>query len=175
MREEVSDYVPFKWCNPKIQCVDIDPKTSSVASFRFEDDWSSITIVNSCNGLLYICKFIFDSLCEGILNPMTNEFVEIPPPDIELDVHCVGFGFSPRTKQYKLFRTEPEILPNWKKCHYRMDIFTFDNGHKQWRHFKRLPFVVFHHGQYLNGIIYWIGKKLEKEGGGCDICSRCRH
>ncbi|KAA0039383.1 F-box protein [Cucumis melo var. makuwa] len=139
MEEEVSDYIPFKsirWCNPKIRCVDIDHKTSSVASFGFE----------------------------GILNPMTNEFMEIPQPEIELDVHCTGFGFSPRTKQYKLFRTEPEVLDNWKKCHYIMEIFTFDNGHKQWRHFKRLPFLVFHHGQYLNGVIYWIGKKLEKEG-----------
>ncbi|XP_008459707.2 putative F-box protein At3g16210 [Cucumis melo] len=167
MADEISNYIPFKstpWCNPKIHCVDIDSKTSYVASFGFEGDWSYITIVNSCNGLLYICKFTFDSLCEGILNPMTNEFMEIPQPEIELDVHSIGFGFSPRTKQYKLFRTEPEVLENLKKCHYIMEIFTFDNGYKQWRHFERLPFVVFHHGQYLNGVIYWIGKKLEKEG-----------
>lgn len=137
-----------------------------VASFGFEDDYnhSNVSIVSSCKALLLISKLInSDNLCEGILNPMTNEFFELPECEFDESHPFYGFGFSLKTKQYKLFRV---TYDDRYELYCIMEIMRFGDrsGTKEeWRHFKCPPISFDNHGAYLNGVIYWVGKEEGKE------------
>ncbi|KAF4383410.1 hypothetical protein G4B88_023984 [Cannabis sativa] len=64
-------------------------------------------IVNSCNGLLCLSEpWRNDPIT--VCNPVTGEFINLPPPtcddeDLNGTIDC-GFGFSPRSGQYKVLR-----------------------------------------------------------------------
>ncbi|CAK9326408.1 unnamed protein product [Citrullus colocynthis] len=144
----------LRYCNPKIHCISTNTM-GSVASFGIDSDSSKIFIFNHCNGLMFITKHTNGGRCDGILNPMTNEFFKLPGPEID-DFYTIGFGFSPNTNQYKLFKVR--FRPLESSC--VMEVFRLGrNGTNQWNHFKCLPFNIHYHGAYLNGVIYWIGKE----------------
>ena len=151
-------------CNFKIHCIDIDTM-SCVGSFGFEDDHnhSTVSIVSSCHALLLISKLIdTDDLCEGILNPMTNEFLELPEREYDESSPYYGFGFNPKTKQYKLFRVTERDRYEFYSI---MEIMRFGDRSEtkeEWRHFKCPPISFDDHGAYLNGVIYWMGKEKGK-------------
>ncbi|BBN68563.1 F-box and associated interaction domains-containing protein, partial [Prunus dulcis] len=63
-------------------------------------------VVNSCNGLLCLSKpFINDAVV--VCNPITGEYIHLPEvlklEYVKRSIDC-GFGFSPKTNQYKVIR-----------------------------------------------------------------------
>ncbi|XP_061375890.1 F-box protein At3g07870-like [Gastrolobium bilobum] len=79
-------------------------------------------IVNSCNGLLCVCTTPFNNPIY-VCNPITGEYINLPKPERnpydtdyfimdknEMGELCMmhfvfsGFGFSPKTNQYKVMR-----------------------------------------------------------------------
>ncbi|KAA0039747.1 F-box protein [Cucumis melo var. makuwa] len=168
--------------NHKMHCIRFDTTThldfdlesewtTKSPSLSFDGDWPFISLVdNSCNGLVFICKCAFFTRCDGIFNPMTNEFFQIPRGELDGDIYSYELGFSPTTKQYKLFRvTESFFLDGDADNNSSiMDVLTFtrrsetNHNHSQWRRLHSLPLRI-HNGAYLNGVIYWIGTKEDKE------------
>lgn len=49
-----------------------------------------------------------------------------------------------------------------------MDVMTFGGcgtelNQNEWMHLHLLPFDIILHGDYFNGVIYWLGKEKDKE------------
>uniref|UniRef100_A0A0A0LWG1 Uncharacterized protein n=1 Tax=Cucumis sativus TaxID=3659 RepID=A0A0A0LWG1_CUCSA len=180
----------YKLCNPKMHCINLDTRQLSndfdfdlesefikSASLQFDGDWTyTIIMAGSCNGLMLISKCSDYTWCQGIFNPMTNEFLQVSEHGTFDDFYLYGFGFSPITKQYKLFR----VFDKGFRCrrtsstvdtHYTMEVLTFGRSgtnhsipiHNQWRRLHTLPFEIVADGVYLNGIIYWLVKEKGKD------------
>ncbi|KAE9617884.1 putative F-box domain, galactose oxidase/kelch, beta-propeller, F-box associated interaction [Lupinus albus] len=82
---------------------------------------SKFGIVNSCNGLLCICTTPFNNPIY-VCNPITGEYIMLPKPKMNPGLFCYqmdeegkselymtnfvvsGFGFNPKTNQYKVMR-----------------------------------------------------------------------
>ncbi|CAL0302892.1 unnamed protein product [Lupinus luteus] len=78
-------------------------------------------IVNSCNGLLCVCTSPFNNPIY-VCNPITGEYIMLPKPKLNPNLFCYymdeeekselyksnfvvsGFGFNPKTNQYKVMR-----------------------------------------------------------------------
>ena len=190
----------YELCNPKMhsinldntQCsddVDLEMEFIKSGSFQFYGDWTfMILMAHPCNGLVFISKCSDYTWCQGIFNPMTNEFFQVSEQDTFDDFYNYGFGLSPVTKQYKLFRTS-KAIPYSKRfrlvstcstddTHYMMEVLTFGRSgtnhipiHNQWRHLHNLSYdiVVGDGGVYLNGIIFGWEKKNVKRKRKYDI------
>ncbi|XP_042515659.1 F-box/kelch-repeat protein At3g23880-like [Macadamia integrifolia] len=79
----------------------IKPQKEIVLPFK---NWSlkSLKIAGSCNGLLcFSCPY---SITVHLLNPVTKEYKSLPYPKYisSLDTTVFGFGYSPRTDEYKV-------------------------------------------------------------------------
>lgn len=92
------------------KCVDF------VANLNWRSDSLSL---NSCHGLIYLCQGYPDDTIRGhklilpnnltelkILNPMTGEYISLPPCEKgrRLFSSLCGLGFCPKTNQYKVLR-----------------------------------------------------------------------
>ncbi|XP_038890298.1 F-box protein At3g07870-like [Benincasa hispida] len=148
---------------------DLESEWTKSSSLCFDGEWTFMAIMNYCSGLLLICKCANYTRCDGIFNPMTNEFLQVPRGQLDNDIYYFGFGFTTTTKQYKLFRVCDSFSRN---CEFEsgsiMDVLTFSRSgtnanHNQWRYLHYLPLDIHSNGAYLNGFIYWIGKEEEKE------------
>ncbi|KAA0039746.1 F-box protein [Cucumis melo var. makuwa] len=161
--------------NPKMYCIhfdttkhldldldfDLELEWTKPPSLSFDGDWSFIPMMdNSCNGLVFIRKCAFFS--DGIFNPMTNEFLQVPRHELDGDNYFYGLGFSPTTKQYKMFRVNPN---NNSSIMYILTFRRSETNYKynQWRQLHSLPILICCDGVYLNGFIYWMGRKQYKE------------
>ena len=183
----------YELCNPKMHCINLDNRQSSndvdfdlewefikSGSLQFYGDWTfMILLAHPCNGLMFISKCSDYTWCQGIFNPMTNEFFQVSEQDTFDDFYHYGFGLSAISKQYKLFRVS-EAIPYSERfrlmitfgrddTHYTMEVLTFGRSgtnhipiHNQWRHLHNLSCDLIH-GVYLNGIIYWLGKEKGKK------------
>ncbi|XP_022143297.1 F-box/kelch-repeat protein At3g06240-like [Momordica charantia] len=161
--------------DPNLQCLHLDPKylggMCNVAKFRFHPDFvlssTYISIVNFCNGLL-CCKFEhrttkmppYENVEVCILNPMTNEYFKPPISNASKDrwYYCYRFGFSPKTKQYKLVR----FFYSCDKAAILLETFTFGTNCKS-TYVSCVPssMSMEEHSVYFNGSLYWIGKQLK--------------
>ncbi|KAI5337866.1 hypothetical protein L3X38_017137 [Prunus dulcis] len=78
-------------------------------------------VVNSCNGLLCLSKpFINDAVV--VCNPITGEYIHLPEvlklEYVKRSIDC-GFGFSPKTNQYKVIRiSEQGTLDSFRAAEY---------------------------------------------------------
>ncbi|CAK9321269.1 unnamed protein product [Citrullus colocynthis] len=158
----------------KLHCIDFDfdfdfdfdskplkeGKSCIVASFTFHPHFSTIEIINSCNGLLCFVDRSNNVLGGEnmkarvfILNPMTNEYTQVPSHDYggATDSYGYGFGFSPNTKQYKIVR-----LP---RATMTPAAILFVGGCGKWTSVT-IPSIYAlsrNHGIYFNGGLYWRG------------------
>lgn len=90
----------------KFHFLDLDSKhIHHVASFNFHPSWSKsyIKTIHSCDVLLLlsltpISKSGSKGLC--LLNPMINEYIQLPSKSMH--VYHYGFGFSSKTNLTKL-------------------------------------------------------------------------
>lgn len=153
----------FKESGPvRMHCIDFDNNylqgTNIVASFRFDPRNLTIRVPNSCNGLLCVVAVGMCSrrACVGILNPMTNEYVELPPcRNSYLGFYFFGFGFGSRTKQYKVVR----VSHHGERYGCIVEVFSLGKS-REWsdRPFEFLPFIIQSDGVYFNGAVYWVGE-----------------
>ncbi|OMO66727.1 Transmembrane protein TauE like protein [Corchorus olitorius] len=116
--------------------------------------------ISSCNGLLCLARFICETTCQYyIVNPILgrNDLVLLPQLNIEQSQYphqpkyfiLSGFGFCPKTNQYKVIRTM-----TWIGYVYTIGI---DDS---WRRIEDLPkdnrYASSSPGVHLNGALHWL-------------------
>lgn len=127
-------------------------------------------MVNSCNGFICLSE---PSKNEPVVvcNPVTGEFIDLPVPESEKvdenvqDIVDCGFGFCPKTKQYKVIRMsyqrtrERTSYPITGKRGYYLDrmaeIHTLGTG--SWKKIGYAPWSSYKLAfpTYLKGAIHW--------------------
>ncbi|XP_022961419.1 F-box protein At3g07870-like [Cucurbita moschata] len=163
---------PNSHCFRNLHCLELDPDhmegVRSVASFNLKRKYfkrSFISTINSCNGLLafVVTKKTNSWLSPNsvvILNPITNEYFELPKDKFKGNwFTCYyGFGFCPKTKQYKVVRSSTVRDRNSIIHNYKTEIFAFGTR-PEWTRIES-PTCSFNgcHGVYLNGGLHWIGQ-----------------
>lgn len=125
-------------------------------------------IVNSCNGFLCLRKPFHRNPCI-ICNPITGEYVTIPKPAAEDDKKTLrtvisGFGYSFRSKQYKVLRLVFDDFLNRTAEIYAL-------GGAAWRKVGNAPWspIAGLFPTYLNGVIHWVCDDIEDD----QSCSDC--
>jgi F-box interacting protein len=124
-------------------------------------------IVGSCNGLICLHKKDLQKPIYCILNPILGEFTVLPrpnPANPSFDwSQETGFGFCPKSKQYKVIRF---LLTDNRKT--AADIYTV--GTKSWRNIGNVPNPRKKMGfdPFINGSLYWI---TDSNRSGDLICS----
>ncbi|KAJ4715772.1 F-box protein [Melia azedarach] len=118
-------------------------------------------IVNSCNGFLCLRKPFFKNPCI-ICNPLTGEYITIPKPendDNTLKTIISGFGYSLKSKQYKVVRL---VFNNFLTR--TAEVYTL--GTATWRKVGNAPWstVAGLFATYLNGVIHWVCDDIDDHG-----------
>ncbi|XP_062102948.1 F-box protein At3g07870-like [Humulus lupulus] len=139
----------------KKRCLNLKPK-----DHKFK-------IVNSCNGLLCLSEPLRNDPV-ALCNPVTGEFMNLPPgscddEDLTEVIDC-GFGFSPKSNQYKVLRVFKRIYYVKRPEHHYDTSFNFTNtyavvhtlGTDSWRSVDYAPQTKFKLGfpTYLDGALY---------------------
>ncbi|XP_065872257.1 putative F-box protein At3g16210 [Euphorbia lathyris] len=112
-------------------------------------------VVNSCNGLLCLSN-PSDNDPVMVCNPITGEFIDLPEVRTVKDprlpnIEC-GFGFSPRTNQYKVIR----MFTRWIGRDNVMVAEVHVLGTESWKDLGFFPESMYKlFPTYLNGCVYW--------------------
>ena len=106
-------------------------------------------MVGTCNVLLLLSDDTNISFC--LWNPCVGKFLKLPSPNITYATHgrfgaSIGFGFDPKTKDYKVVRVVT-LLGNLDvgKTRPQVEIYTLSTG--QWR--------MLGTGLAPSGALYW--------------------
>ena len=107
------------------------------------------SVVGTCNVLLLLSDDTNISFC--LWNPCVGKFLKLPSPNITYATHgrfgaSIGFGFDPKTKDYKVVRVVT-LLGNLDvgKTRPQVEIYTLSTG--QWR--------MLGTGLAPSGALYW--------------------
>ncbi|XP_052184039.1 F-box protein At3g07870-like isoform X2 [Diospyros lotus] len=146
----------------------------SEAEFPFNKPYRFYRIVGSCNGLIcvgYSCVSYANDLF--LWNPSIRKIVTLPKPGIPFESHralmlVLGFGFDPKSNDYKVVRIVyfhgrnglHKLLP-------MVELYTLSTG--TWRGISAVvpPYVIsnFLLQANVNGAVHWIAHNPTKIGG----------
>nr|XP_011468621.1 PREDICTED: F-box protein At5g07610-like [Fragaria vesca subsp. vesca] len=136
------------------------------------DQYGSIDIIHSCNGLFLCQPFAATSTSRSpylVLNPTTNRFSTLVIPaisdDQNVETHIIGcsLAFDPsKSPHYKVICLE--TINGLEYCRgYRIQIYLSET--QSWRLlnscFTRQAHVRYEEGVYCNGAIHWVGDGCE--------------
>ncbi|XP_059450699.1 F-box/kelch-repeat protein At3g23880-like isoform X1 [Corylus avellana] len=135
----------------------------------FLDEVSKVSIFGPCNGILCFSGTLWknrDGHCDYgrlvLWNPATRESKLLPPFPRQSDLYFfsnLGFGFDPKTNDYKVVR-----IMNFRFRHCKVQVYHLSTN--SWRvldsspnpsyfiHLPRFP-------SYLNGVYYWWARVRE--------------
>ncbi|RYR52064.1 hypothetical protein Ahy_A06g026990 [Arachis hypogaea] len=117
--------------------------------------------VLSCNGLFYL-SCLMDRDISLVCNPITGEFIR-PPKIAAILKPCKqiswGFGFHPKTNQYKVMRI------HISKHDHHMVVEMHTVGTSTWINievdYPKHLIKLFDYSTYLNGALHWIGMDVD--------------
>nr|GLL37581.1 F-box protein At3g07870-like [Ipomoea trifida]GMD40759.1 F-box protein At3g07870-like [Ipomoea batatas] len=160
---------PHKFPSP---CRSHHELTKQNAEFCFQS--RHVTFVGSCNGLLCLYSSLpkpFYYVC----NPILGESVVLPPPTPlvpDSTYYLSGFGFCPKTKQYKVVRFLCSVsvnhVTNSVSKEMAAEIYTL--GSDSWRRIGKAPCPKRggSFDPFVNGSLHWI---IETTKTSEQICS----
>ncbi|GAB4855311.1 hypothetical protein Ancab_023930 [Ancistrocladus abbreviatus] len=138
---------------------------------------SSMTILQSCNGLL-LCKSVSDSRTTfHVCNPTINRISRLPSPSRRKSVVSLNLAFDPsKSIDLKVICVRKDRSKS-PKLSYGFDIYSSEIG--AWRRsidfFRPLCDIEFRHGVYWNGSIHWLptGRSWSKTTLFYDVENEC--
>jgi F-box interacting protein len=141
-------------------------KNSQMLNIDFKPYYDKFGVVNSCNGLLCLCC-PFEGNPLVICNPVTGEFMRLPkatntPNRLHnLDPVGFGFGFHPKTNEYKVIQIWKKFVRHANTLVLERVIFDINTlGTLSWRNVEVDPDQVsnssLEYPTCLNGVIHWI-------------------
>jgi F-box interacting protein len=161
-------------CSEQIYALHNDDDNDFTEHTRFDFLVDSFTInpifrvVATCNGL--VC-FSNDRPGYGhpnqfyLWNPCVRKYVKLPYPNVTFEIrdeifHSIGFGFDPKTNDYKVVR----MVSLWDdpdcKDRPKVEVYTLSTG--EWRTVTPVlsPLCILHDcptPAFVNGALHWIG------------------
>jgi F-box interacting protein len=130
----------------------------------FQDEVSMVSMFGPCNGILCLSCTLWNmrdgySDCDRLVlwNPATRESKILPPIHRQLDmpdlIPTFGFGFDPKTNDYKVVRI---MKFGYQQC----EVQVYHLSTNSWRVLDSSPnpsYVIYksHFSSYLNGVYYW--------------------
>ncbi|XP_020961422.1 putative F-box protein At1g53360 [Arachis ipaensis] len=132
------------------------PNSKSIQGTRVYVD------VLSCNGLFYLSGAKYRNI-SLVCNPITGEFIKLPknPSILKLCKKiCWGFGFHPKTNQYKVMRIH--IFEH----DHSMVVEMHTVGTSTWINievdYPKYLINLYNYCTYLNGALHWTGKDVDE-------------
>lgn len=135
------------------------------------DDPINYELGNSCNGLICLMQ-LWSREAISIWNPIMGQYVNLPQSLSFSDRHVVvGFGFSPRSKVYKvlrIFHEKAAPAANWAA-----EIYDFGVSSSTWRRIGDAPCPIPSRvsGFFINSSLHWILNYASSPGPNQLICS----
>ncbi|XP_065870860.1 F-box protein At3g07870-like [Euphorbia lathyris] len=130
-------------------------------------------VVNSCNGFLCLSEPIYNKPVV-VCNPVTGEFIDLPQvikgendDGFSNDYFDCGFGFSPKTNQYKVVKLLKQYSPLEHvtiRRKYTDLVQVHILGTRSWKNIEFSPYsgYMFLFPTYLNGAVHWICLLVKK-------------
>ncbi|KAM7274740.1 hypothetical protein ACFE04_016606 [Oxalis oulophora] len=144
-----------------------DDKEVIVSKFRtpFVHNLPEFVVAGSCNGLLCLSDSLYNDAMY-IYNPFTRDYMEIPKSIKFSDQEVVfGFGFNPKTKQYKVikiiyYRNSNTNSRTRRIVYPKSDVQVFTLGTNSWRSLGKSPYQLIRSPSeaLVNGILHFVSK-----------------
>ncbi|GFY94390.1 hypothetical protein Acr_09g0008360 [Actinidia rufa] len=146
-------------------------KSLTVRNTKFLFCSGRVTLVGSCNGLLCLRSDLRPLPLYYICNPVLGELVVLPP--LSFFVNYSGFGFCPKTKQYKVICficfscTDP--MTNVLSTKAVAEICTL--GTESWRRIGDAPCPLLggSFDSFLNGNLHWLTNSVSASNRICSF------
>ncbi|KAM0928746.1 hypothetical protein ACQ4PT_002052 [Festuca glaucescens] len=117
--------------------------TSEKPMSRFTEVPGGYRPVNACNGFLLLASSVHDWPVY-VCNPVTGEKLEIPAPPLmnHLEGRSYALGYSPSTRQYKIFGLS--FTRRWEDIYETyLDVCTLGANDGRWRRHQDLFRAVY--------------------------------
>ena len=124
-------------------------------------------MVATCNGLVCFSDDLLGYTNRFYLwNPCVRSYVKLPYPNFTFEdgdefIHSIGFGFDPKTNDYKVVRmVSLRDDPDCRKDRPTVEVYTLSTG--EWRTVTPVlsPICILHECEtpaFVNGALHWIG------------------
>ncbi|XP_062104516.1 F-box protein At3g07870-like [Humulus lupulus] len=138
----------------------------------FDSAHSTFDVVGSCNGLICLYNRSHNDPL-FIFNPFTKEYRELPqsinPPHLNAVRVVFGFGFHPRTKEYKAIKIVYYIEGNnfFTATIKETRVYVLNLGDSEWRCIAQKPhnLIICPASDVLvNGNLHWLTVKFDQNG-----------
>ncbi|KAM4113608.1 hypothetical protein ACJW30_04G008700 [Castanea mollissima] len=138
---------------------DFTPHTSFDYPSHVPDPDAKFRVVGTCNGLLLSLSnnLTMDTSRLCLWNPSVRKLVNLPLTNFSSDA-CIGFGFDPKNKDYKVVRVI--------KLKERLDFQIYSlSTSDQWRMLRvdLAPICAFCHHEphaFINGALHWVASRV---------------
>ncbi|CAN6569213.1 unnamed protein product [Malus baccata var. baccata] len=121
---------------------------------RIRPNHHKYKVVNSCNGFLCLSSPVTNDPVV-VCNPITGEFIHLPESaskcEKEKESYDCGFGFNPKTNEYKVLRIFQQREPYTKVA----EVHTLGTG--SWKFVGTAPFFLsmLEHTTYVKGALFY--------------------
>ncbi|XP_075638609.1 F-box protein At3g07870-like [Castanea sativa] len=126
------------------------------------------SVVGTCNGLLFLSNVFRGHYSFCLWNPCAGKLLKLPSPNITYATHgpfdaTIGFGFDPKTKEYKVVRVVTLLESiDLEKSRPQVEVYTLSTG--QWRILRTglAPIAFFRRDPqtFINGALHWVASRF---------------
>ncbi|XP_050209264.1 F-box/kelch-repeat protein At3g23880-like [Mercurialis annua] len=161
----------YSWSNKK-EIYTIQESNQELG-FPFKSYSRFFDVIGSCNGVLCLSDTYHVFNHKIILwNPTIRKYVIVPVPCISSDqifMFVLGFGFDPKSNEYKLVRIVYRMSNNGRNVDIRPRVEVYELSKNAWRSSNSLTAPKYVISElslqvFLNGAVHWIGYNPRQAG-----------
>nr|POF24520.1 f-box/kelch-repeat protein [Quercus suber] len=131
-------------------------------------------VVGTCHGLLFLFNVFHADINDSLFlwNPCVGKLLKLPSPNITYATHgrfrtSIGFGFDPKTKDYKVIRVVTVLDSlHFEQSRPQVEIYTLSTG--QWRMLRTdlAPICALFRSNpqtFVNGALHWVAFRISDD------------